>query len=139
MIEMTWAQVREPELSAVLNRLIREKVEYKTALKMLTLVKGLESEQKKAQEMFKVITDKYMKLSEDKTRYIIKEGQGDEAEKALNEFHTTKAKFKIPKIKADEISNLKVSAVDLALLEPMLELEGETTHLKAVLDQTLDA
>jgi hypothetical protein len=139
MIEMSWAQVREPELSEVLNRLIREKVEYKTALKMLTIVKGLEKEQKKAQDMFKIICDKHMELTEDKSRWVTKKGQEKEADAALKEFHTTKVKFKIPKIQSVELEHLKVTAVDLALLEPMLALDGEESHLAAVPEQQLDA
>jgi hypothetical protein len=136
MIEMTWGQIRDMELSAALNGLARQRVPYATTLKILTISKAIEAEQKKADEMATIIRDKYMKKSEDGKTWELKDkALEDELKTAEKDFVTTKFKIRSNKLKSVDLSGTELTAVELFKLENLVEFEGDQkpeSHLKPV-------
>ena len=134
MIELTWGQIRDQELSIALNGLARQRVEYKTTLKLLTITKEVEAQQKKAQGVAEALRDKYMKLDDEKKFYVIRDPTSEDAlKKEEQEFMNTKFKIRIPKLKSGELIETKMTAVELFKLEPLIEMEVENKPpLKAV-------
>lgn len=138
MIEMNWLELRNRDLNGALNNLARARVPYQTTVKILAIVKALESEQKKADAVAKALQDKYFRFNQEtKTLELKDEKLKPEAEAAEKEFAETKAKFKLPKVHAHELSNIELSAVELFKLEPFIEPEvtvedAKPTHLKPV-------
>jgi hypothetical protein len=133
---MNWLQLRNHDLNGALNGLARQRVPYATTVKILAIVKALETEQKKADAVAKALQDKYFKFNQEtKTLELKDEKLKPEAEAAEKEFAETKAKFKIPKIKSVELEGTALSAVELYKLEPFIEMEPEEkapSHLKPV-------
>lgn len=124
MIEMTWGQVLNPELNDALNTVMRQPVEYKTALKILSLARELKDEQKKAHEMRGMLQDKYFaKEKNDKGDMILKEKAGMEEAlaKAQMEFVETKFTVRSATLTDIELQTAKLSAVQLIALEPLIE------------------
>lgn len=139
MIELSWGQIRDPQLSVALSGLARQRVPYKTTLKILTISKAIEEEQKKAESMAEIIRDKYMAKNPE-----AKDGEPvwkmkdptleEELKKAEKDFVETKFKVKTPKIKSAELENTELTAVELFKLENMIEFDGEEKpkHLQPV-------
>lgn len=142
MIEMTWGQIRDLELSAALNGLARQRVPYATTLKILTISKAIEAEQKKADEMAKILRDKYMAEVEKevdgkkiKVWELKDKGLEEELKGAEKEFIGTKFKVRTNKLKSSDLSNTELSAIELFKLEALVDFEeGENkpSHLKPV-------
>jgi len=134
MIEMTWGQIREPDFSSALNKLIRQEVDYSTALKLLTLVKGLEVEQQKAADMYKIMFEKHFKKESDSETAEYKVIDQVEADKEFKKFSETKCKFRIPKVKPNELGKTKLSAIEALRIEPIMEVETDKddSYIKAV-------
>lgn len=130
MIELKWKDLRDYDLNSALNSLARQKVPYRTTVKLLGIVKAVEAEQKKADEVGKALQDKYFKKNPDfkpggsLPPIIIKdESLRKEAAEAEKEFGETVAKFRFPKITSAELEQTELTAVELFKLEPFLESE----------------
>lgn len=148
MIEKKWSEIRDGDLNMALNSLARQKVPYKTTVKLLAIVKALESEQKKADKVAEALRDKYYKRNpefNDKSpvgtaMYILKDEKDEkfkaEAMAAEKEFAETKSQFKTPKIKSSELENTELTAIELYKIEEFIEDDstegGRTGHLKPV-------
>jgi hypothetical protein len=130
MIEMKWAQIRDPELFKTLNKIANAKVEYKVALKIVGILKAIEEEQKKSDAMFKILTDKHYAMSEDKKFFEPKKGEEEEAKKAVAEFNGTRFTIDYPKLKHSELSRVDVAAIDILKLEAMLEADDAKENKK---------
>lgn len=139
MIEVQWKDLRDYDLNSALNSLARQKVPYRTTVKILGIVKAVESEQKKADAVAKALQDKYFKTNPDYKpgadvpKLILKdEALRTEAAAAEKEFGETSAKFRFPKITGVELEETTLSAVELFRLEPFIELEEKPKTLKPV-------
>jgi hypothetical protein len=136
MIELTWGQIRDHELSLALNSLARQRVPYATTLKLLTISKEIEAQQKKAQSMAEIIRDKYMAQDPETKMYKLKDGADEEALKnEEKEFIDTKFKIRVGKLKSGDLASTQLTTVELFKLESLVEFEGEerpTSHLKPV-------
>lgn len=134
MIEMTWNQLRSPDLNPVLQKIVRAPGSFKTSIKILAIIKAVEAEQKSAADAFNVLTEKYMKLSDDKTHWMAKEDVLEEANKALNDFASTEFKKDLPRITYSEMERVELSAHDIAILEPFLKDDLTKPDLKVAPD-----
>lgn len=132
MIELTWGSMRDPEFVNTMKGLQRQKLEFKTSLKLLNITKKIQDELKKSDEMIHSMRDKFMSLDEKTKLYTVKPGSEKDCEKFEMEFLTTKFTVNIPKIKHSEISSCELSAVDILKLEPLLEDDTQARKLHAV-------
>ncbi len=134
MIELTWAQIRDAELGTTLAGLARQKVPYATALKILTILKSIEEEQKKLASMATIIRDKYLTQDPETKEWTPKEGMTEELKAAEKDFLETKCRLKTPKIRGEELTETKLSAVELFKLEAFMDLGEDKgpTHLRPV-------
>jgi len=136
MIELTWGQIRDHELSLALSGLARQRVPYATTLKLLTISKEVEVQQKKAQSMAEIIREKYMAQDPETKLYNLKDGVDEEVlKKEEKEFIETKFKIRIGKLKSGDLASTSLTTVELFKLEPLIEFEGEerpTSHLTPV-------
>jgi len=124
------------ELSEALNGLARQRVPYATTLKILTISKAIEAEQKKADEMAAIIRDKYMKKSDDGKTWELKDvALEEELKTAEKDFVTTKFKIRSNKLKSVDLSGTELTAVELFKIENLVEFESDVkpeSHLKPV-------
>ena len=126
MIEMTIRELRNNNLLGAVERLKREFVDLKTATKILGISRALRDEMSKAQELFDVILKKHYSPHEDpeqkkKGVFMPKDGKAEECVKIMNEFEGTKIQFKFPKLKMEELGDIKITANELEGLKPLLD------------------
>lgn len=121
VIEITWGQLRDNDLNPALNKLATAHLELKTTIKILGIMKAIEKEWNKSEEVRVDFMSKLGVQSADKRSYGPKKGQEKEWDDRYKEFQAVKAKIRYPKIKLDEVKNLPLTAVDLAKLEPLIE------------------
>lgn len=122
MIETTWGSIRHNEVNAFLSRITKEKMPYATTLKVLLLVKALETEQKKAHAMYETLRAQFFKKAEDGKSLVPKEGIDEkEMEETFEKFMKTPCKIDAQKLTAEDLNKIELSAVELNSAEPFIE------------------
>lgn len=136
MIELSWRQIRDTDLSAALNGLARQRVPYSVTLKLLTIVKVIEAEQKKADAVAQALLEKYMKKVEkevDGKKTLVWEMKNKKHESQLKkeeqDFLSTKFKIRASKIKSSELMSASISAVELFKIEDLIEFDTDERPL----------
>jgi len=126
MIEVTWAQIRNNDLNGALNSLARQRVPYATTLKLLTLLKSIEVEQKKAVDMAKILSEKYGSVDPETKQWKLKDGvTQEEFAKAEQEYAETKCKLCVTKINSADLMGTELSAIELARIEMFIDIPSE--------------
>ena len=113
MIEITYAQANNGEMLATLGKLIKHVMpELSKNMRLLQLVKGMELEIPKIRSELQEIYKSSTPESE------------AEIKAKLEEWSAKKVSFKYPKFTKDDVEGAPLAALDLLLLEPILD---ETT------------
>lgn len=119
----------DPFRNAFLKMGTCEEVGQESALKIVTLSKSLEEKLVESQsEWVGLMRDLVhsengmFKLNEDKSDFLWKDGVNPEdGKEKIISFAQKKVEVEAPKLTLDELKPVKLSAVELALLEPVLE------------------
>lgn len=122
--ELTWEQILSPDFNNAINKLMRQNLEYKSALKVLSISKELKVEQQKAEDMRKILQDRFYDKSAGENGMIkFAEKPGVEADvKAANkDFIGTKFKMKSAMIMPDDLSKVALTPLELMALEPIIQ------------------
>lgn len=141
MIEITWQQLKNQDLTQALNALAGQRMEFSTTLKVLNILKSVESEQKMAFQAARILTEKF--IDREKESELLKAGKlsevplkdgvlKEEYEKSLTEYLETKSRIRATKIKADELSQTKLTPIELLAIEPFIIIPEEKPDLKSV-------
>jgi hypothetical protein len=129
MIKLTWAQIRDPEFNPVLNKILRAKMPYASAKRILDLMKEIRSEQVKSDEMWATLTEKYLEPIPETSGQMMRvkesltEEEKTEADKTLKEFGETAVEIQKQRITPDELFHVELSPVELLKLDGLLEAE----------------
>lgn len=124
MTELTWGQILNPELNNALNKVMRQSLDYHTALKILSLSKELSAEQKKAQDMRSILQGKFYDKTQDPSgdqTLTVKPGKDAELAETQLAFANTTFKVKSAFLKGDDLARTHISALELMALEPLIE------------------
>jgi hypothetical protein len=130
MISIKWIHLLNPELAGVLNKIVRSPGPFSRSIKILAIIKGVESGQNLAKSALQLLREKYLELNEPKTMWVPVVGKESEAESATKDFERNVFEKDIPRIKYSEMGGLELSAHDLAILEPFLSNDIDKPDLK---------
>jgi hypothetical protein len=125
MIELTWGQILNSDLNNAFNKIMRQSVEFHTALKILSISKEIKAEQDKAQEMRSFLQEKYFdRVTREDGLIELKEklGKEEELKKAQEEFAQTRFKLKSATIRQADLAKAELSALEVLALEPVMEI-----------------
>lgn len=110
MIEITYAQVNNGEMLATMGKLIKHVMpELSKNMRLLQLVKSIETELPKIR---KELTELQGKATEENM---------DETRSKVDDWAKQKLSFKYPKFTRDDVEGAPLAALDLLLLEPILD------------------
>jgi hypothetical protein len=126
MVEITLKELRDRNLIGAVERLKNEFVDLRTATKLLTISRALREEQVKAQELYELLLKKHYEPHSDpeekkKGIWQPKDGNVEACNNVMREFEATRVRFKFPKLKMEELGNVKIKALELEGLSPLLE------------------
>lgn len=129
MIKLTWGQIRDPQFNPILQKLLKAKMPFASAKRLLEIIKQIQAEQKKSDEMWLTLKDRYLEVvpeSEEKMLRIKETLSEDEKNSALQEFEefgNAKVEIMLEPLSADELALVELAPIDVARIEGMVAAE----------------
>lgn len=126
MIKMNWAQIRNPSFNPVLGKVMRAKMPYASAKRMLDILTRIREEQQKSDELWAHMVERYLEpIPENEGMMQIRASFSDaeraQARRTIEEFMATPVEIQIARLVPQEIALVELSAVELLQLEGMIE------------------
>lgn len=129
-IKLTYKDLKDPQFIPTMQKIATAPLKSpKTAHRILTITKALDPEIKKSQEIFEKTVKTYAELDE-KGNFVplegrpgtfkIKEGEEEKWKKALEEYEAIECEVDAPKINIEHLEGITLSAMDLRVLDPMI-------------------
>lgn len=129
MIQLTWNQIRDKEFNPIMQKVLRSKMPFHSAKKILEITKLIQAEQTKSDELWTTLAGKYLEpMPDTNEQYLrIKESLSDEekaqALKEIEEFGQTIVELSKQKISHDELVHVEITPAELLKIEGLIEAE----------------
>lgn len=122
MIKLKIKQLRDQRFIQLVNNIYKSKMGVRSAQHILKVAKAIDKEITDANTLFDKLAVEHLNPIKDKPgMFEIKEGE--EHKKAMDEFAEAPVEINMPRISAQDLFHVELSAADIELLEGLLDVE----------------
>jgi Zn-dependent M32 family carboxypeptidase len=122
MIKITYRQLKDPEFRDLLERIYRSKMPFRSAKRMLEIVKEFEKELDAANLLSDKLKAEHMEPSKEKPGIWLPK-EGAEHTKAVEDYLNSIVEIQKPRLTAQELFHFELSASDVELLQGIIDGE----------------
>jgi len=128
MIELTWGAIRDTEFHQAIKEMFHSKLDFLVSKQVIQIIRSIDREKEIASPIwdkhiaeYYVIDGNQFKLKDSSEKFVKREAED------VQKIASQKFKIKVPKLKIEDLKNVKITPNELNKLSPLIEMvEGPT-------------